>query len=393
MTASIALWCVFLVSAILFLWMFLGYPLAIWVVSKLRARRIAVDSSFTPLVTVIVCAYNEAATIARRISNLLDSDYPNEQLEIIVVDSNSPDGTAGIVRSLIEESDPGTRIRLIQEDARRGKVSAINLGLAAATGEIVILTDGPTLFWKDTIRLVVQNFCDPSVGAATGAFLKYKSEQEVASEETEWVVFNFRKVLRRLESAVDSTTWLSGELTAFRRTLLPAIPTSVIIDDVHIAMAVREQGYRVVVDERARYTEKRPTSYAETITIKVKSVVGSIQEMVRFRKMLLNPQYRWYGVLILPARLLHFYLNPFVFLALMISGIWLVLLFAGAIPVLIVIGILAATILLLRIYRGGVLLRPLRAFVLMEWIIVLGLWKYATKNYSATWKQVSTTRH
>ncbi|MFC2036382.1 glycosyltransferase [Chloroflexota bacterium] len=382
----------FYISLFVFVWMFLGYPSVMWIVSKLWVCKVVVDDGFIPQVTIIVCTYNEAGTIARRISNLLDSDYPEEQLEIIVVDSSSPDGTVQLVHSLIEGHHTGNRIRLIQENTRRGKVSAINMGLAAATGEIVILTDGPSLFWKDTIRLVVQSFADQSVGAATGYFVKHDSEEKTASQETEWVVFNYRKVLRSLESTVDSTTWLSGELTAFRRSLVPVIPPSVIIDDAYIAMAVREQGYRVIVDERARYTEKRPTAYGETITIKKKSVVGSVQEMIRFRRMLFNMKYKWYGMLILPARLLHLYLNPLVFLALVLSGLGLALLYVGIVPVLLIFGGLLVVALLLYMYRGGVLLRPLIAFLLMEWIILGGLYQYMTGSYSAVWKQVKSTR-
>jgi len=384
------LWSTFFLALMIFGWMFLGYPLAMLIASHFWGRAVA-RAAITPTVTVIVCTFNESRTIARRITNLLASDYPEELLEIIVVDSASPDGTAAIVSSIIKDH-PSRNIKLIQEERRRGKISAINLGLAAASGEIVVLTDAPTIFAQDTIKFIVQNFADPSVGAVTGNFVKYDLEGELAAQETEWIVFRFRKLLRRLEALLDSTTWLSGELTAFRRDVIPAIPSAVVIDDAYIAMAVRQQGLRVVVDERAVYTEKRPTNYSETITIKVKSIVGGVQEMVRFKKMLFNFRYCWYGLLILPARLLHFYLNPFVFLALVVSSSWLACLYLGAARIAVVLGILGFVVLLLSLYRRGVLLRPLIAFLLMEWIIVLGLWKYITGRYDAAWKQVSTTR-
>jgi cellulose synthase/poly-beta-1,6-N-acetylglucosamine synthase-like glycosyltransferase len=388
MTASILV--VFILSSALLFWMFAGYPLALFLLSKICSRPVNQQPHF-PQVSVVVCTYNEARVIERRLSNLLELDYPLDKLEILVVDSASKDGTVSFVNRFCI-AHPDAPIRLIREDARRGKVSAINLGLACASGEVVILTDGPTVFAQDTIKLVMQNFADLSVGAVTGNFVKYDLEGEIASQETEWVVFNFRKFLRRLEAIVDSTTWLSGELTAFRRNLIPAIPSSVIIDDAYIAMAIREQGYRVVVDERAIYTEKRPARYAETVTIKKKSVVGSVQEMVRFRKMLFNLGYHWYGVLVLPAKLLHFYLNPFILLSMLISGLWLAWLYIGAVPLLTAIGGSLFLLLLLGLYRRGKMLRPLVAFGLMEWIIITGLLQYATGDYSAAWEQVKSTR-
>lgn len=384
------LWFVFVLSGLTFLWMFLGYPLTLWCLDKIKPRRHR-QGSIAPLVSVIICTYNEAKTIERRIKNLFDADYLKENLEIIVADSNSPDGTQDIVRSLIEKY-PDHAIRLVTEDQRRGKVSAINLGLAVAKGEIIMLTDSPALFWPDTIRLVVRNFADPAVGAVSGNFVKADPESANYQQDTEWVVFNYRKWLRRLESQIDSTTWLSGELTAFRKSIIPTIAPDVIIDDAHLAFKIREAGYRVVIDEEARYAEKRPTTYAETFTIKIKSVTGSVKEMIRFRKLLFNPKFQNYGLFILPARLFHFYLNPFIFLLLAISGIGLVWAYFGLIPVFVLIGTGLLLLGMIGLYRRGKYLKPIVAFFLMEWIIIVGLYKYISGNYSATWKQVTTTR-
>jgi len=385
------LWSIFFVSGFTFAWMFLGYPLALWMIDRIKENRHK-RGDIKPLVSVIICTYNESKTIERRILNLFTADYPHENMEIIVADSNSPDGTKDIVQSMIEQY-PDYSIRLVTEDQRRGKVSAINLGLSVASGEIIILTDSPALFWPDTIRLVVRNFADPTVGAVSGNFIKADPENANYQQDTEWVVFNYRKWLRRLEAQVDSTTWLSGELTAFRKSIIPTISPDVIIDDAHIAFRIREAGYRVVIDEEARYAEKRPTTYAETFTIKIKSVTGSVKEMVRFRRLLFNPKFKNYGLFILPARLLHFYLNPFVFLLMISSGIGLVWLYLGPSSLLVAAGAGLLLLGFLKFYRRGKYLKPIIAFFLIEWIILVGLYKFATGNYSATWKQVTTTRN
>jgi cellulose synthase/poly-beta-1,6-N-acetylglucosamine synthase-like glycosyltransferase len=181
-------------------------------------------------------------------------------------------------------------------------------------------------------------------------------------------------------------------LTAFRKSIIPKIAPDVIIDDAHLAFEIRRQGYRVVIDEEARYAEKRPTTYAETVTIKIKSVTGSVKEMVRFRKLLFNPRYKSYGLFILPARLLHFYLNPFILFILMVSSVALAWSYLGLIPVLAAFGAGLVLLAALRLYRRGKYLKPIIAFFLMEWIILAGLYRFVTGNYSATWKQVATTR-
>src|SRR5437867_1927816 len=99
-----------------------------------------------PSISVIIPVYNEESVIKRRITNILDSDYPKEKTQIIIVDSGSTDKTLEIINA-----NCGDRLEIIHETERNGKAHAINLALPRCTGEIVILTDGPTIYEKDTI--------------------------------------------------------------------------------------------------------------------------------------------------------------------------------------------------------------------------------------------------
>ncbi|HYX77476.1 MAG TPA: glycosyltransferase, partial [Gaiellaceae bacterium] len=69
-------------------WTHAGYPATAAVVGRLRPRRVRKDQ-ITPSVTLIVPAYNEEAVIRRRLENLLELDYPAEQLEIVVTSDAS----------------------------------------------------------------------------------------------------------------------------------------------------------------------------------------------------------------------------------------------------------------------------------------------------------------
>lgn len=386
----IYVWVLFSILLFAILWMYVGYPFTLWLLNKVL-KNAPHREEYLPQVSVIVCTYNESVTIERRIQNLVESDYPREKLEIIIVDSNSADKTADLVETIIPKY-PDNDIKLIQEDERKGKVSAINLGLKEVKGEIVFLTDSPTIFWKDTIKFIVQNFADPRVGAATGDFVRKITDGTTNAQETEWMVFNYRKFLRRMESLVDSTTWLSGELTSFRKSLIPQIPSSVIIDDAHIAMSIREKGYRVVVDERAKYTEKRPTIFNETVTNKIKTIAPGIREAVRFKKMILNPKFKYYGLLIFPARMMYFYLNPFLFMGLILCSLILLIYYFEPFILLVGAMFLAGAAMVASLYKKGTLLRPFIAFFLMQYIILAGLLQYVRGSYSRNWKQVTTTR-
>lgn len=89
------------------------------------------------VVSVILPIYNEAKTAGAVIETLLAQSIPNISLQIIIVESNSTDGTREIVRSY--EGRPG--VQMIFEEIARGKGHAARRALAAATGDIVLFQD------------------------------------------------------------------------------------------------------------------------------------------------------------------------------------------------------------------------------------------------------------
>jgi glycosyltransferase involved in cell wall biosynthesis len=98
------------------------------------------------LVSVIIPAYNEAATVERTISSVRNQTYSD--LEVQVVDDGSTDGTAAIVQRL---ADIDHRITLLRKP-NGGLVSARNYGIAHASGEFIAPIDADDLWHPDKIK-------------------------------------------------------------------------------------------------------------------------------------------------------------------------------------------------------------------------------------------------
>jgi glycosyltransferase involved in cell wall biosynthesis/ubiquinone/menaquinone biosynthesis C-methylase UbiE len=90
-----------------------------------------------PTLSVVVPAFNEAKTFAPMMDALLRKEVPGLQMEIIVVESNSTDGTRDIVQSY--KNHP--RVKVILEEQPRGKGHAVRTGLQAAIGDYVLIQD------------------------------------------------------------------------------------------------------------------------------------------------------------------------------------------------------------------------------------------------------------
>ena len=102
------------------------------------------------LVSVIVPAYNAAATIGETLRSALAQTYP--QLEVLVVDDGSTDATADIVRSFVAR-DP--RVRLLQQ-ANAGVAAARNLAIAQSRGAYVAPLDADDLWHPQKIALQLE---------------------------------------------------------------------------------------------------------------------------------------------------------------------------------------------------------------------------------------------
>jgi len=257
----------FLGAALLVAYTFVGYPLLI-------ARCAGPEREDEPqahdfAVTVVISAFNAAQHIEARIDNLLSQDYPEDKLEIIVVDDGSEDSTWEKLKPWADHP----RVRLIAQGSNGGKARALNTGLAAATSELVVLTDVRQSFQSDTIARLVRHFTDPGVGAVTGN-LVFKDGDEPDPQGGYW---DIEKTIRSNESRFRSTVGVTGAVYAARRELIEEIPDGLILDDVMIPMRIVRAGYRVKFETAAIAYDKKSESLSEEYYRKVRTLAGNWQ--------------------------------------------------------------------------------------------------------------------
>ena len=115
-----------------------------------------------PTVSVLMPAYNYARYVGRAIQSVLDQDYPDELLRLVVVDDGSTDQTAAVVQQLAELHPQ--RIDFIQQP-NSGPSAAINTALAAATGELIAVLDADDIWLPQKTRIQVDALmADPGLG-------------------------------------------------------------------------------------------------------------------------------------------------------------------------------------------------------------------------------------
>jgi cellulose synthase/poly-beta-1,6-N-acetylglucosamine synthase-like glycosyltransferase len=257
-------------------YVYAGYPLMLRAWAALASRPVRKCASpgdrRYPSVSVVIAARNEAARLPRRLRNLLEQNYPGP-LEIIVASDGSTDHPEIAVA-------PYRSVRLIELPAA-GKAVALNQGVAAARGEIVVFADARQQFSPDAIRALVENFDDPEVGCVTGELRLDCEIERDGSEpgigEGVGLYWRYEKWLRRVESEIWSTLGATGAIYALRRSLWQPLPAGTLLDDVLAPMRVVLAGRRTVFEPRARaFDRAAPTASVEQRR-KVRTLAGNYQ--------------------------------------------------------------------------------------------------------------------
>ncbi|MGR4881354.1 bifunctional polysaccharide deacetylase/glycosyltransferase family 2 protein [Streptomyces sp. LARHCF249] len=252
--------------------------IAVFVAARrhVRTRRRPWGRPVTEPVSIIVPAYNESAGIEAAVRSLLASDH---QVEVIVVDDGSTDGTADIVEAL---NLRGVRV-IRQQNA--GKPAALNTGIAAATCNLLVMVDGDTVFEPDAVRMIVQPFANRRVGAVSGnAKVVNRGGLLGRWQHIEYVVgFNLD---RRLFDLAECMPTVPGAVGAFRREALlrvGGVSDITLAEDTDLTMALCRNGWRVVYEERAVAWTEAPATLGALWKQRYRWCYGTLQAMWKHR--------------------------------------------------------------------------------------------------------------
>ncbi len=234
----------FWISFIAFGWTYIGYPLLMYIYSKVKPVPVHKDDRFLPSLTLLIPAYNEADVIGPKLENSLALSYPRDRLQILVIDDGSDDNTPNIVQ---QYGDRG--VTLARQSVRTGKMAAVNRGFALATGEIVVLSDASPHYKANALLMLARAFADPMVGVVVGDLAVWDAQNAVAKPAG--LYWKYEAALRRWESLTGSTVAVHGNMFAIRHALHRPLLANTINDEFSLAMEVMRQGYRVVYEPEA----------------------------------------------------------------------------------------------------------------------------------------------
>ena len=218
--------------------------------------------------TIVIAAWREAGTIGDKLAALALQTYPPDLTDVIVACDGSDDGTPDSARAAGERALPG-RLQVLVLPERRGKPAALNAAVAAARGEVLVLTDARQRLSADAVLRLVEALGDPAVGAVGGRLV-------LDGDAPAGAYWRYESFIRRLEGEAGSTVGVSGALYAIRRELFLPLPEETILDDLLVPARVRLAGLRVAFEPEALAYDRAAESGRE-FQRKVRTLSGNFQ--------------------------------------------------------------------------------------------------------------------
>lgn len=296
--------------AILVIFLLLGLvrvlmvPLALVFEIRDRRRRRRGDQGLlpnhpfhSPLVSVVVAAYNEQKVVSACVASILECGYPN--LEVVVVDDGSNDRTLNYLTRMAANQP---RLRVFTQ-VNAGKGAALNHGIRMAFGDIVMLVDADGLFGPDTIPEMLRAFHDERVGAVCGSDRPVNLDR-LQTRFLAVISHVGTGLVRRALDLIGCVPVVSGNVGAFRRSALNkvAVPgmgplrTDTLGEDLELTWRLHRAGYRVAFAPRAIVHAESPSTVLGLWKQRVRWSRGLLQSLVLHSDMIGRPRYGVFGM-------------------------------------------------------------------------------------------------
>lgn len=223
------------------------------------------DTEHIAPITVLLPARNESGTIVRKLKEIVNLDYPKNMIKILVVISGKSDNSETLARNFLEDhaSDIEWRIEVLE---KLGKTLAINYAMEKIDTDLFVMMDADASVPRDSLIRLISWFSDPSIGGVSGCL----SIDNIDDRE-------YRKrsnLIRAYESSVDSTPIFEGSLCAIRKDSLGSkqLDDRINADDSQMAINIRRNGYRAVIDSDIKFIET--LDYKRPMTRKIRRAQG-----------------------------------------------------------------------------------------------------------------------
>jgi biofilm PGA synthesis N-glycosyltransferase PgaC len=251
------------------------------------------------LVSIVIAAHNEEAVIVRTLDSIRRSTY--RSLEVLVADDASTDLTGRLVRDF-QVRHPEMDLRMVRMRKNVGKGAALNSALRRhARGQFVITLDADSVIEPDAITNALSYFDDPHVAgvAANVQILEETTALGILQRFEHMIGYRSKK----LYSLLNCEFVVGGVASTYRMRVLRKVgfyDTDTLTEDIGLSAKITSLGnrrFRMVFGADVVAKTEGVLTFRALAKQRYRWKYGSLQNLVKYRRMIFNPSRRYTGTL------------------------------------------------------------------------------------------------
>jgi cellulose synthase/poly-beta-1,6-N-acetylglucosamine synthase-like glycosyltransferase len=216
-----------------------------------------------PTVTVAIPAHNEEKVITHILSALMVCDYPEDRLEIVVVNDRSTDRTQELIDEMAARY-PGRLSTFQRTEGRTGKAAALREALSHVTSDVVLIFDADYLPGRGLIKQLVAPFFDPEVGAVMGRVVPINVETNLLTRLLDLERSGGYQVDQQARMNLGLVPQFGGTVGGLRRVALESVGgwrEDSLTEDTDITYRMLLRGWRTAYQNRSECYEEVPNAW------------------------------------------------------------------------------------------------------------------------------------
>ncbi|MBI5355146.1 MAG: glycosyltransferase family 2 protein [Candidatus Aenigmarchaeota archaeon] len=284
------------------------YSSVLWFIVFFRNKNDFPVTAGSPSITFLVPAFNEEKNIGRCIDSLLSMDYGGE-VKIVVINDGSTDRTGEIAKQY------AGKVTVLEKPNEGKKSKALNyaLGKLPVSTELTACMDADSYVSKDYLKRIVEHM--GNADAVTPAMKV--SEPRTIYQMVQWVEYCFAIFLRRVFSVFECQYVLPGPGSIYRTASLKKagyFDENNLTEDMELAFRMHDNGQKIGNCVNAFVYTECPDTFRKLLKQRVRWYRGYLQNVFKYRHMILNPSYGNLGIYLIPVNFIWIFVLLFLFI-------------------------------------------------------------------------------